>query len=127
MEIPFFVFRRQSFFSVVWILLILVLQYMQAAAFVCFLKFIVARRVIMSMGAGKNKYLAHYIVPKFSNHFFAPFSFCALDAALSFSFTSFFFYEQYEAEIDALGKVLLNRMEKLKRWLRRYLLISLLS
>ncbi|KAK4782075.1 hypothetical protein SAY86_016177 [Trapa natans] len=36
-------------------------------------------------------------------------------AAIGFSFTSFFIYEQYEAEIDALAKVLLNRMKKLMR------------
>ncbi|KAK4778555.1 hypothetical protein SAY86_006083 [Trapa natans] len=66
--------------------------FFKAAAYVCFLRFIVLRHVVWSMGA-----------------------------ALSLSFTSFFFYEQYEAEIDALGKALVNRMKKLKKRLLRIL------
>lgn len=41
--------------------------------------------------------------------------------ALVFSFTAFFVYEQYESEIDGLGKLLLNRMKESKRLLMRSL------
>ncbi|OWM66940.1 hypothetical protein CDL15_Pgr008109 [Punica granatum] len=56
-----------------------------AAAYLCFLKFVIARHLTTVLGA-----------------------------ALVFSFTSFFVYEQYEAELDAIVKVVLNRTRRLK-------------
>ncbi|KAJ9189022.1 hypothetical protein P3X46_000364 [Hevea brasiliensis] len=41
--------------------------------------------------------------------------------ALVFSFTAFFVYEQYEPEIDGLGKILLDRIKESKRLLMRNL------
>ncbi|XP_031405230.1 3beta-hydroxysteroid-dehydrogenase/decarboxylase isoform X2 [Punica granatum] len=65
--------------------------FLKAAAYLCFLKFVIARHLTTVLGA-----------------------------ALVFSFTSFFVYEQYEAELDAIVKVVLNRTRRLKGQVLRY-------
>ena len=42
-----------------------------------------------------------------------------INAALVFAFTAFFVYEQYEAEIDGLVKIFLDRIKEVKRLLMR--------